>query len=435
MGCVAGFEGAGPDGLGRAGLGLARSGGPGWWSCVLLAVVVAAVGCGEQAARTEAPDAAPPTSAGVGAELPDAGVGVGVGVGDDVARPGAEPGAVDGAELPDAGSDDGGGSEALGGVEDAAGGDELPEVAEGGAPAADQGTGSSVVASEPSGDAAVPGDAEGSLGTAADLPGPLSFQYEPGAPFFELGFRDFWPYRYDLDVFSDEVAVRADSVLVGGGVVRGLVQNMSQRLFARHVTVSVGDGVWVFPLTVQPTEVVPFEIEGYVGPSDPESIGFEVSAQLVPEPDPRRSFHVTELPGLWSEPWWELRGRVPDLLGETPPAGTSRDDWVSYYETLVELRAPTSHPSVAGGVKSQMIEDLRVYLTEMDADGRVLDVREVVPFNRKIVGLRSDGGSFTEPVPVHRLPWEDGDTGFWVALIPDSPQFGITVGGVHDGAE
>ena len=142
------------------------------------------------------------------------------------------------------------------------------------------------------------------MGTAADLPGPLSFQYEPGSPFFELGFRDFWQDRYDLDVFSDEVAVRTDSVLVAGGVVRGLVQNMSQRLFARHVTVSVDGSAWVFPLTVQPTEVVPFEIEGYAGPSDPESIGFEVSAQFVPEPDPRRSLHVTESPGICGRSTW-----------------------------------------------------------------------------------------------------------------------------------
>ena len=58
--------------MGRAGLGLARSWGLGWWSGVLLAVVVAVVGCGEQAARTEAPDAASaPTSAGADVELPD----------------------------------------------------------------------------------------------------------------------------------------------------------------------------------------------------------------------------------------------------------------------------------------------------------------------------------------------------------------------------
>ena len=460
MSRAAGLHGAGPDGLGRAGLGMARSGGLGWWSGVLLAVVVAVVGCGEQAARTEAPTAAVPAVTGGSAELPDAEVDPSNGV----ALPGAGPGSVDGAGLPDAGSDLGNGSQTSGGVEDAAGGAGTPEPVADGAQAADQGTGSGegAVVPEAGGDAAGPGDAGGSLGpavdasqpadgsqssapdtagddagdgAAADLPGPLSFQYEPGGLFFELGFREFWPDRYDLDVFSDEVAVRTDSVLVAGGVVRGLVQNMSQRLFARHVTVLVGDGMWVFPLTVQPTEVVPFEIEGYEGPSDPESISFEVSAQLAPEPDPRRSFDVTESPGLWSEPWWELRDGVPDLLGEAPPEGTSRDSWVSYYETLVELRAPSSHPSVAEGVKSQMIEDLRVYLTEMDADGRVLDVRELVPFNRVIIGFRSDGGSVTEPAPVHRLPWEDGDTSFWVAFLPDSPQFGITVGGAHDGAE
>ena len=314
-------------------------------------------------------------------------------------------------------------------MEDAAGGAATPEAPAGGAPAADQGTGSGdgVVAPEPSGDAAVPGDAEGSLGTAADLPGPLSFQYEPGSPFFELGFREFWPDRYDLDVFSDEVAVRTDSVLVAGGVVRGLVQNMSQRLFARHVTVLVGDGMWVFPLTVQPTEVVPFEIEGYEGPSDPESISFEVSAQLVPEPDPRRSFHVTESPGIWADTWDEI-GYLSRLYPHiTRPEGVSRDDWVQAYETLIRLREPTSHPGVADEVTGLMVEDLRVYLTEMDDEGRVLDVSEMVPYEN----VYADDGS-RRPVPVRRV---GRNSSFHVVFLPNyDMNFGITVGGVHDGA-
>ena len=65
----------------------------------------------------------------------------------------------------------------------------------------------------------------------------------------------------------DEVAVLGDSVLVRDRVVRGLVQNMSERMFARDVAVSVDAKRWEFPLTVQPGEVAPFVIEDYRGPS------------------------------------------------------------------------------------------------------------------------------------------------------------------------
>ena len=177
-------------------------------------------------------------------------------------------------------------------------------------------------------------DAVGGGAGAADLPGPLRFEFEPGAGYFELGFLH-WPDRYGLDVFSDEVAVRTDSVLVRDGAVRGLVQNMSQRLFTRGVAVSVGDGRWVFPLTVQPSEVVPFVIEGYEGHTDPEMVGFEVAAEFVAEPDPRRSFYVSGLPGQWAEPWGELRERVRHYADVRPAEGTFDDDLVRVYETSV----------------------------------------------------------------------------------------------------
>ena len=149
------------------------------------------------------------------------------------------------------------------------------------------------------------GDGSGSSGSGVvcgavdeglvDQPGPLKLFYEYGG-YVELGFED-WPVRYDLEQFRDEVAVRVDSVLVRDGVLRGLVQNMSRDLFARAVSVSVDGKRWVFPLTVQPTEVVPFAVEGYEGPSDPEVIEFGAATEFVSDPDPRRSFFINGLPG------------------------------------------------------------------------------------------------------------------------------------------
>ncbi len=283
-------------------------------------------------------------------------------------------------------------------------------------------------------DGSRPSSAEATEAATADLPGPLSMEPWWGGT-VELGFSDCcWPNRYDLpdradlDVFRDEVAVRLDSVLVRGGAVRGLVQNMSERLFARHVTVSVGDGRWVFPLTVQPTEVVPFEIEGYRGPSDPESIGFEVSAQFVPEPDARRSFFVSGSPGLWADTWdqvWHLMQLYPGVM---PLEDVSDDEWYQAYMSTVDLVEPTSHPGVAEEVTDLVVEDLRVFLTEMDYhDGRVFDVREIGAYRSVRIDDRR-----SIPVPADRA---DTSTLLEVAFLPDyNLRFGITIGGVHEGA-
>ena len=285
------------------------------------------------------------------------------------------------------------------------------------------------------------GDGSGSSGSGVvcgavdeglvDQPGPLKLFYEYGG-YVELGFED-WPVRYDLEQFRDEVAVRVDSVLVRDGVLRGLVQNMSRDLFARAVSVSVDGKRWVFPLTVQPTEVVPFAVEGYEGPSDPEVIEFGAATEFVSDPDPRRSFFINGLPGHHAQPWGGLRLREPNYAGDEPPEGTTDEDLVRYYRTGMALRVSSTHPSIAGEVMGQTIEDLRVYLTKMDADGKVLDIREMVPYLRVAVGVNDDGSIRLTPTPVDRLPFM-GWTDFEVGFMGHPPEFAFTVGGAYDDA-
>ena len=282
---------------------------------------------------------------------------------------------------------------------------------------------------DPAGGSESPEGASHPAGAAlADRLGPLTVESEDnGAGRLELGHR-LWPDRYSLAQFRDEVAVRVDSVLVRDGVVRGLLQNMSQRLFARNVTVSVDDNVWVFPLTVQPTEAVPFVIDGYGGPTDPQLIEFRVSADHTRDPDPRRSFYITDIPGHWAERWSVLEEtRIPYYANDRPPAGTTDNDLVLYYETQVELRVPTSHPSIADEVTDQTIDDLRIYLTKMDSHGRVLEVREMAPYITTYVG--DDGGYPLAFTPVDRLPFR-GHSGFLVGFLMDGSPFALTVGGV-----
>ena len=294
---------------------------------------------------------------------------------------------------------------------------------------------------------------EGEAGLV-DQPGPL--WTEVGDPKFAfqdpLGFH--WNYaivdsefvgEYLVESPRDEVVVLVDSVLVRDGVLRGFVQNLSEKLFARGVTVSVDGKKWVFPLTVQPAESVPFVVEGYEGPVDPDLINFDVAAEFVADPDPRRSFYVEGLPGHWAEPLAGLRIWVPDYAGELPPEGTSDEDladytgwsgledWFRYYETQVELRVPDSHPSIADSVMGQTINDLEAFLTRLDREGRVFDVRELVPYARFSVGEHEEHYR-SEPRPVERLPFNDGRQSFWVGFVPDSRTFLITVGGAYDDA-
>ncbi len=289
-------------------------------------------------------------------------------------------------------------------------------------------------------------DSVDSDAVAGDQPGPLSYEIDSliggDGIIVDLGMY-YIPdgFRYHLEDFSEEVVVLMDSVLVRDGVVRGLVQNLSERLFARSLTVSVGGGSWVFPLTVQPTEVVPFVIEGYVGPTDSAMIEFEVTADLSLVPDPMRSFYITESPGAILESWSQLEYVFPDFALGSPPEGTTGDQLVRYYGIGAELRDATSHPSIAESVTEQQIDDLRVYLTTMDNDGKVADVRQLVPYLDVPV---EDGNWITETVLVDRLPfknpyWPDqpgrGVLGFSVGFQPGpvdtAQQFVLTFGGAH----
>ena len=361
-------------------------------------------------------------------KLPEAATGPG----DGLESPGPGAAGVGGLELPDAVADPGPGLD-LGAAAGPAGGDGDADPGDGSDSA---GYGEDASQSTDTDTETVGGPVEGEQ---ADLPGPLRVEPEEyGAGSFDLGFR-YWPDRYALEQYSEEVVVRLDSVLVRDGVVRGLVQNMSERLFARDVVVSVGGRQWVFPLTVQPTEVVPFVIEGYAGSSDPGLIGFEVAAQLVTDPDPRRSFHISGLPGHWAESWAHLQVVFPNYEDDRPPEGTSGDDLIRYYETSVDLHTPTSHPSIADHATSQVIGDLRIYLTKLDADGRVLDVREMIPYTQIQIGTNQDGYPRWGHAPVDRLPF-DGFTSFRVGFmtdvgfVTDIPVFGLTVGGAYNGS-
>lgn len=165
-----------------------------------------------------------------------------------------------------------------------------------------------------------------------------------------LGYHGMFKREFPLEP-RDEVVVLADTVSVSGGVVRGLVHNLSESLYARNVVVSAGDSSWRWPLTVQPGERAPFEIEGWQGSNDPTEIALSVTADTSTVFDLSRAFKI----------------------GENRPE-PQRGSYVSMSALLTE---PTSPPGLAEAIQQLTIEDPRAFIALVDLDdGTVMEVEQ-----------------------------------------------------------
>ena len=181
----------------------------------------------------------------------------------------------------------------------------------------------------------------------------------------------------------DEVVLVEGSVLVRGGVLRGLVRNLSKTLFARGVTVTArpsGGGPPAsgrFPLTVQPGERAFFEIGGWAGSEDPADIVFEVAAEMSERVDISRSFSFgtggTVTTTVLDEEFF--KGFVPDFVYQHEKHKIGDDGRLMIEYISVDLIAPTSHPSLREQVLNQEIRDLRAYMA-LIGNGKVYDVKE-----------------------------------------------------------
>lgn len=169
-----------------------------------------------------------------------------------------------------------------------------------------------------------------------------------------LGYHGMFRREFPLEA-RDEVVVLGDTVSVAGGVVRGLVHNLSESLYARDVVVSAGDLSWRWPLTAQPGERAPFEIEGWQGSDDPADVDLSVTADMSTVIDLSRAFDIGE---SWPEP--------------------QRGSYVSMSGLLTE---PTSPPGLGEAIRQQSIDDLRAYFAVLDINtGTVTDVVQGLVF-------------------------------------------------------
>ncbi|WP_420618483.1 hypothetical protein [Candidatus Poriferisocius sp.] len=243
-----------------------------------------------------------------------------------------------------------------------------------------------------------------------------------------LGYFGHLDWDFPLEDF-DEVAVVDGSVLVRDGVVRGLVRNLSKTLFAREVTVTArptegsnNDAQPVsgrFPLTVQPGERAPFEIEGWTGSENPEMIDLSVSAKLSTRVDITRSFSFGTGGTVTTRAVDEefFKNFVPDFVYQAEKHKIPDDGRFMIEYISASLTVPTSHPSLEDQVLNQNIADLRVYMALL-ANGKVHDIVEP-PLHR---GLPEERWSsryyprvYSHPITFNGAQW----SGFSIVFIPE----------------
>ena len=110
----------------------------------------------------------------------------------------------------------------------------------------------------------------------------------------------------------------------------GLCRICRRRLWAYGVTVSADGQEFVWPLSLQPGEVAPFEMARWNGPTDTSLIQFVVDADMSWHADPSRAFSDGSRPDLLlvapstQRPLADrLRSRYPEVTADVAPHSVS----------------------------------------------------------------------------------------------------------------
>ncbi|WP_419907651.1 hypothetical protein [Candidatus Poriferisodalis sp.] len=226
-----------------------------------------------------------------------------------------------------------------------------------------------------------------------------------------------------VDAAADEVRILAETVEVRDGVLRGLVRNWSRQLWAYDMTVIAEDLSFMWPLSIQPGEVAPFEIAGWSASADPKQIEFAVTAEMSLHADMSRAFRAGHRPTLWAQP--ETRRLLPAGLRDSHP-GLTADvgvDSVSLGIVAAEfvLDAPASHPSLSDDIDDPVIGDLRAYGAVFDSQGRVVELSpaEVIAAGVWLPDLLKQSRDAEGGVSLHSLPHADYDARHGVSVVLD----------------
>ncbi|WP_420639662.1 hypothetical protein [Candidatus Poriferisocius sp.] len=231
----------------------------------------------------------------------------------------------------------------------------------------------------------------------------------------------------------DEVLqVVEGSITIREGVIRGLVLNVSKDQYARDVRVlaSTSDTpqvAWWWPLTVQPGEHVPFEIEDWKGTNDLSQIDFDVDSTLSQDVDISRAFKDWYFTGGLSIGGGagKIRGDALDYRDYMDTIGWNRvvapetlqayyPEWLlpndlgdgkpyQFSDVYFTLAPTSSHMRLNDDIESQDIENASAFIAYYDDSIRVRDVLELQPFTEIAIG--SSGGN--QMIAVSSLPTLD----------------------------
>ncbi len=258
------------------------------------------------------------------------------------------------------------------------------------------------------------------------------------------------PYCYsDFSVNSfpeidlgKEIYVVPQSLTVKDKKIRGLVYNSSISSIGRSLVVHALDkdaenliGKWNWPLSIQPREYAPFQIEYSDFKGNLKDIVFEVLVDFSTTPDPTRSFRFYPytsgtvfadnlLNDNQSDNQFDYLGiySLSDLDDKVEFLSTTRkikkSDFLSSYGALIpaqdlekmnifsfvdsyaRLEPPASHPELAKKVGTQFIDELRAYTVCLDKDMRVVDVKKLLLFTP----VYGNSASAPEYVEVNSIP-------------------------------
>jgi len=259
-------------------------------------------------------------------------------------------------------------------------------------------------------------------------------------------------YRdYPSQYMNDEVVIESESIGLVDGVIRGLVINLSDRLFARDVTVTAvtedGNKVgtsWQWPLTVQPGERAPFEISGWRGSANFEDIEFKVSSSLSERVDISRSFQIFRSKvgivyreGMEEQYRQERYAHPPiPMVGRTNALYHYEDEFLDlyshvlndggefgsqglfYFDYHAELEKTDSHPNLNDEIKSQVILDLKAYVAFFNSDMEVVAVKELEPFT----AIYQPPQYEPELIPVRSVPTPSNQAPHSIRLLVTIPR-------------
>ena len=248
----------------------------------------------------------------------------------------------------------------------------------------------------------------------------------PSLP-FRLG--NYYSNYYTVETPADELVVLLRTVGVTDGALRGLAQNRSELLWARDVTVAAtdrtgGSGQWRWPLTLQPSEVFPFEIENWAGTQTPSEIDFTITADLSPTIDLTRSLDLLPYQGEDTKAHYLQWYDFPEDM-DAFPRGTAafdalkNNDLMRWLQFDIRHKASTAHPQLTETALQQTIENLTVYAALFEwergdydeAMGVVKEVWEMTP-------LEPTGGQFGDgsEEAQRRGDWTEWQVGDWVEI-------------------